>query len=534
MNSVEKELQEFIDKHVSDTQQLRKELYHASWDFEVTGTEESKNRRMDKELELTRIYADKERFDKLKALKAKENEILDHDLKRHLELFYNSFESEQKDEELLSKIIEVSTDINDKYNNFRGHVDGKKVSNNDILEVLENSTDNELRKKYWEASKEIGEEVAGEVIEVVKLRNQVAQKLGYKNHYEMSLKQEEIDYNYLFNTLDKLKELTDEPFRKAKNKLDNVLAKRFGITVEELRPWHYSDPFFQESVNGDGLNLDHVFSTRDAVEMNIKFYDGIGLETRDMLAKSDLYAREHKSQHAFCTDLDKEGDVRILCNIIQNEKWVSTTLHELGHAVYDKYLPRELPFYLRSPAHTMSTEAIAMLMGRLTKNAEWLNKIANLEHSEIETHLPDIKEQYRLGMLIFVRWGLVMVNFERELYNNPDQDLKTLWWDLVEKFQFVKRPENRHKSDWASKLHLALAPVYYQNYILGELIASQLEYFINNKVEGKTLVENKSAGDYLVKEYFSHGARYDWNELLEKSTGEKLNPEFFIHEFLDK
>ncbi|MEK7432642.1 MAG: M2 family metallopeptidase [Cyanobacteriota bacterium] len=532
MTNIEKELAIFIDNHTNDTKQLRKDLYIASWDFETTGTEESKNRRIEKELELTRIYADKTRFDKIKYFKANENEILDHDLKRQLELFYNSFESEQKDEELLSKIIEISAEVNDKYNHHRGHVDGNKVSDNDILSVLEESVDNELRKKYWLASKEIGVAVADQVIEVVKLRNKVATKLGYKNHYEMSLKQEEIDYNYLFSTLDKLKTLTDEPFKKAKQKLDTSLAKKFGITVEELRPWHYSDPFFQESVASDELNLDHVFSSRDVVGMNVEFYDGLGLETRDILENSDLYARENKCQHAFCTDLDKEGDVRILCNITPNEKWVSTTLHELGHAVYDKYLPKELPFYLRSPAHTMSTEAIAMLMGRLTKNAEWLDKISKLEHSEIEAHLPNIKEQFRLGMLIFVRWGLVMVNFERALYENPDQDLNTLWWDYVEKFQFVKRPENRNKPDWASKLHLALAPVYYQNYILGEMIASQLEYFINNKVEGKTLVDNKEAGKYLVEEYFSHGARYDWNELLEKSTNERLNPEYFIHEFI--
>lgn len=532
MNSVELELSAFIENHVKETKDLRKALYLASWDFETTGSEESKNLRVDKEIELTKIYADKTRFEKLKKFKESYDQIENHDLKRQLVLFYNSFESEQKDEELLSEIIELSAEINDKYNNHRGHVNGKKVSDNEILGILEESVDNDLRKQYWEASKEIGAEVGDKVIEIVKLRNKVAQKLGYKNHYYMSLKQEEIDFDFLFSTLSKLKELTDEPFRNAKAKLDKHLAEKFNITVDQLRPWHYSDPFFQECPASDELNVDHLFSTRDVIGMNLKFFDGLGLETRDMLEKSDLYAKEGKSQHAFCTDLDKEGDVRILCNIIPNEKWVSTTLHELGHAVYDKYLPSELPFYLRSPAHTMSTEAIAMLMGRLTKNAEWLEKIADVSHSEIEAHLPNIKEQGKLAMLIFVRWGLVMVNFERALYEDPDQDLNTLWWDCVEKFQFVTRPENRNKADWASKLHLALAPVYYQNYILGEMIASQLEYFINHKVEGHSLVNNPFAGKYLVEEYFKHGARCDWNELLEKSTNEALNPEYFINQLI--
>ena len=35
--------------------------------------------------------------------------------------------------------------------------------------------------------------------------------------------------------------------------------------------------------------------------------------------------------------------------------------------------------------------------------------------------------------------------------------------------------EGRTAPDWASKIHLAVAPVYYQSYLLGELLASQLD-----------------------------------------------------------
>lgn len=530
MNKTEQEFQNFIDEHVSLTKDLRRDLYIYSWNFEVTGKEEWKDVRVEKEIELTKIYADKEKYQKLKEFH-KSGEIQDHDLQRHLKLFLNSFESEQKDEELIDVMVNLTAEINEKYNNHRGHVDGEKVNDNDILEILQNSDDNQLRKKAWEASKEIGEEVASQVIEIVHLRNKVAKKLGYANHYQMSLKQEEIDFDYLFKTLDQLKTLTDEPFRREKAKLDEDLAKRFNVNVEDLRSWHYADPFFQEAPSHGNVDMDHIFKDKDIVDLNLKFYDGINLEVRDILEKSDLYSKEGKCQHAFCTDIDKEGDVRILCNITPNEKWTSTTLHELGHAVYDKYLPSDLPFYLRSPAHTMSTEAIAMLMGRLTKDERWLKEIVNISDEDSKNLLPAVESQARLAMLIFIRWGLVMVNFERAMYENPDQDLNTLWWDCVEKYQFISRPENRNKADWASKLHLALAPVYYQNYILGELIASQLSYFIE-KETGKTVTNNPESGVYLKDKYFIHGARYDWNETLEKTTGEKLDPQYFIKEFI--
>ncbi|GAH77922.1 unnamed protein product, partial [marine sediment metagenome] len=79
-----------------------------------------------------------------------------------------------------------------------------------------------------------------------------------------------------------------------------------------------------------------------------------------ILANSDLYEREGKNPHAFCTDIDKEGDVRILCNLKNNEGWMETLLHELGHAVYDKYQAPQVPYLLRRPAHIFTTEAIAM------------------------------------------------------------------------------------------------------------------------------------------------------------------------------
>ena len=59
--------------------------------------------------------------------------------------------------------------------------------------------------------------------------------------------------------------------------------------------------------------------------------------------------------------------MRILTNIRPNDYWMDTVLHELGHAVYSKYLGADLPYLLRTDAHTLTTEAIAMMFGRLTQ-----------------------------------------------------------------------------------------------------------------------------------------------------------------------
>ena len=92
-----------------------------------------------------------------------------------------------------------------------------------------------------------------------------------------------------------------------------------------------------------------------------------------MIARSDLYEKPGKSPHAFCTDIDREGDVRVLANIVPNEYWMGTMLHELGHSVYSsKNIPRSLPYVLRSESHILTTEGVAMMFERFSKDADWL------------------------------------------------------------------------------------------------------------------------------------------------------------------
>jgi len=69
-----------------------------------------------------------------------------------------------------------------------------------------------------------------------------------------------------------------------------------------------------------------------------------------------------KNPHAFTISIDREFDVRVLENIRANVKWLETTLHEYGHAVYDKYIDKSLPFILREPSHIFTTEAVAMFL----------------------------------------------------------------------------------------------------------------------------------------------------------------------------
>jgi peptidyl-dipeptidase A len=87
--------------------------------------------------------------------------------------------------------------------------------------------------------------------------------------------------------------------------------------------------------------------------------------------------------------------------------------------------------------------------------------------------------------------------------------------------------------DWATKIHIALYPCYYHNYLLGELLASQIYTYITaNVVKNQSFVGEKAVGDYLRTKVFLPGARFFWNDMIEQATGEKLTAKYYAKQFV--
>jgi len=174
------------------------------------------------------------------------------------------------------------------------------------------------------------------------------------------------------------------------------------------------------------------------------------------------------------------------------------------------------------------TEAVAILCGRFVQNPSWLTDVAHLDPAEVARIEPDLRRTTAVESLQFARWGLVMAYFERDLYADPEGDLDRRWWDHVERFQLIERPSDLPVGGWASKIHLAVAPVYYQNYLLGEMLASQLARAI--EVECGGIVGAKAAGDFLRQRVFKAGALIPWDALVEQATGSALSAEAFAED----
>ncbi len=503
-------------------QPLEVSLAHAWWEASTRSSAEADARRTETELARREALADPEAF---RAVGEALTHATDPLVVRCLEVLRDACLPHQVPADLRRAVVELETEVESTFNTFRGTIDGETVDDNAIAEILRTSDDSARRRAAWEASKQIGARVAPSIRQLARLRNEAAVALGHRDHFALALACGELDETRLMGTLDEVDRVTAEPFARWKAELDERLAARFGLEVSELAPWHLEDPFFQAPPTAGSLELDDHFVDADLERLTVRTYDGLGLDVRAVLEHSDLYSRPGKSQHAFCIDIDRDGDVRVLCNVEPSERWMETMLHEFGHAIYDREVDHTLPWLVRGAAHALTTEGIAMLFGRLTRDPAWLHAVAGIPESEVSELTPALREARRAALLVFARWVLVMTNFERRLYADPDQDLDTLWWDLVERYQGLRRPDGRHAPDWAAKIHLAAAPVYYQNYLYGELVASQLHHALAAR---GGLVDNHDAGAYLASHVFAPGASMRWDHLIEHATGEPLTARHLV------
>jgi peptidyl-dipeptidase A len=230
-----------------------------------------------------------------------------------------------------------------------------------------------------------------------------------------------------------------------------------------------------------GIDLDRYFEGKALEELTGNTFDGLGLDVRGVISRSNLYEREGKSQHAFCARIGREYpyDVRVLANVRPDAYWMDAMLREFGRAVYDRHINPRLPYLLRSFAHANTTEAIALMMGALVNDPGWLGSAAGADKGDLESDAAKLAAHRRVDRMVLTRFVLVMYNFEQALYADPDgEDLNRVWWDLVERYLYVDRLSGRDEPDWAAVIHVAVAPVYYHNYLLGELISAQLRTYL--------------------------------------------------------
>lgn len=511
-------LKEFIPQVAGKTKQVNK----AVWILETTGLDDAADLKAELDTELRVMFNDPAIYQKLLAWDKEPHDPL---TKRELNVLIRAFKPNQVPKKLLEELSKKEALLGQTYANFRPQLEGKPLTENEIKEILKNENDPERRKKAWEASKQIGPVLAPPILTLVKLRNECAKSLGYDNYFEMQLSLQEVDPKWLLKTFDALAQKSDRAYAKVLQEIEEKQKERFH--AQELGPWAWSEPFCQEDPL-DAKELDSLTEGIDIPKACASFYQEMGIGVGPVLAKSDLFEREGKCQHAFCMNIDREKDVRTLNNVRASIRWLETVLHELGHAIYELEFDPTLPWLLKEPPHMITTEAMALIAGRQAYRPASLKSLVD---SKNEPLFQKAEKSLRRRQLIFSRWVLVMSAFESELYRDPSQNLNELWWSLVEKYQKIKRPNAREKEfDWATKYHIGLAPVYYFSYLLGECFASSIQEALVRET-GSANLNHPKAGRFLTQKIFHPGNRMRWDELVQYATGAPLTPDAWVKEF---
>src|SRR5450631_134037 len=428
----------------------------------------------------------------------------------------------------------------------KGGACARPMTANQIDDILRKSRDLPERLRVWTASKEIGRPLKPGLVELIKLRNQVAREMGYHSYFALQV----ADYGM---TVDEMMKLLDDALETTKPLYDGLhcfarheLATRFKRSPPRLIPAHWLGNRWAQSWPGlvESANLDPLFKGATAesiVKSAENFYVSLGFPKlpSSFWERSDLYpvpagVARKKNAHASAWDLDRAGDVRSLMSVEPNAEWFDTAHHELGHIYYFlSYDNRpEVPYLLRDGANRAFHEAVGELAKLASQQTPYLVKVGVMP----EGKQPDPTEwllKSALDSIVFLPFSAgTMSHFEHDLYEEelPPSEWQQRWWNDVATFQGVVPPGSREGDlcDACTKSHINDDPAQYYDYALATMIKFQLHDHICSKI----LKQDVRACDYsgskevgaFLKGILSLGATRDWRTVIKDATGEAISP----------
>ena len=515
--------EKFIQLREEISKDLKPILSHAEKacrDFYILSNEENLEKMNSAQNKATDFYDNPEIYKKLKEINDNGG-VTELHLKKQLKKLTSEFGDGIEFKKEIKTINEKENEISQKINSYIMEINNEPVSKAEIVQILQTETNTELRKKAYIAKISAGDYIADDLTELVNLRNDFARKKGYDNYFDYKLEE---DYDITPNELDKL---LQEVCEKTKNANEKVLAKTkenlsiaFNIPITDLRKYHFG---LITGENPEKAVNEKIDTKEEVVDICKNTYKCMGYNIDNLPIILDLFPRENKNTHGFSFPIEAGKDARILANLTNNVSSIDTLLHELGHSVFTVKTNPNLPFLEQDTTCTM-TEAIAMMMGDLPRLENIMeNKISDEIFENFKKSLGDEDSK-------FIASSLTIIDFERNMYKNPNQDLKQLWKDLCIKYKGHSISDTAN-NEWATIPHYLSHPAYYQNYFRASLIKAQIYNALTQKLG--ELTKNSNTANYLDEHIFQYGgAKFD-DEILMIVSGKKLSAEDFCNRIND-
>jgi peptidyl-dipeptidase A len=470
-------------------------------------------------------------------------------------ILYNAANNPQTVADLVKRRIKAENAQTQQLYGFQYLLNGKKVSTNELDEILKSENDPAKRLAAWEASKMVGPTLRNGLANLRNLRNETVQALGYPDYFSYQVS----DYGYktpeMMQLMDGLIRDLWPLYRELHTWMRYEMTSKYrAAAVPDMLPAHWLPnrwgQDWSSAVDVQGLNLDSVLKQKSAdwiVKNAEGLYVSLGFPALPPVfwAGSSLYpypadSAVKKNNHASAWHMDLNKEVRSLMSVEPNAEWWETANHELGHIYYYmSYSNDSVPPLLRQGANRAYHEAVGTMMGLAAMQKPYLVGRgligAGVQTDSIRSLL---KEALNSVVFIFFSSG-TMSNFEKQIYADklPTEQWNATWWNLAKKYQGIEPPTTRGEEycDAATKTHINDDPAQYYDYALSYAILYQLHNHIAKNIlhqdpRATNYYGNKEIGEFL-RGILKYGAAKDWRTVLKESTGDELNAKAMLEYF---
>ncbi len=481
-----------------------------------------------------KIFTEEHDFQLIKKIRAS-GLVKDSMLSRQLDGLYHDYMDGLIESGKFNDLVATEVRIYQEHFGFRVQLDGKSYTANQIDSLRRAVNDPDLPRRIFEGRRMLGVRIEADIRRLVSLRNEFARMMGYANYYELSLEKEDENVDQVFEILHETERRTRDRYFEAKREIDRMIAKRYGIDTSEIMPWHYFDDQFSLHPVDFSSQLDKLVNGSNVVEIARTYFNQAGLSVDQVLDRSDLSARKGKAQGAYLIPVDRD-DIRLVGDIQNNFQGLESIMRLCGFASTYVYVSDKTPLLLYDP-HYMISAGVGLLCKDLTTNIAWLQSVVNIAPGDMAKYKLLVNHASQIDKLFKCRELVVKAEFERALYENPDQDLSKLWWKLNQQYLGVKIPAYISKYDWASIRVTSLLTCNSQNQLLADIFAQQLRHALQKRFPEKITnaccwASNPQLGTFLRKNLFRYGNYLTWNELIKRATGEELTPDYYVEYLL--
>lgn len=302
--------------------------------------------------------------------------------------------------------------------------------------------------------------------DMVKVRTEIAQKLGYNNFVELAYyRMYRTDYNA--EMVAKFRNQVKEHIVPIASKLKTRQQSRIGL--QELK--YYDEPFNFTSGNAIPKGNDE-WIIKNGQQMYKELSNETGSFFQYLIENElmDLVAKKGKAGGGYCTFIENYKAPFIFSNFNGTSGDIDVLTHEAGHAfqVYSSGnfdIPEYYwPTYEAAEIHSMSMEFFTW---------PWM-----------ELFFKEDTDKYKFShlsaSLLFLPYGVSVDEFQHWVYENPTatpKERKVAWREIEKKYSPHKDYDGNAYLEgggfWQKQSHIYTSPFYYIDYTLAQICAFQ-------------------------------------------------------------